>query len=195
MPSQNPKIVLASESSSRKQILATILGYPFITHPTNIDESLHPNEDAQTATMRLAAAKLKAAATNEAFNDHFIIAADTIGVVQNRLLNKTDDINLARQILRMLSGRRHMLLTAVWVRNPAGQMKGKLVKSKIKLKPLSENEIEQYLETREWQGKAGCYSIFGIAQKFFISITGSPSAVMGLPAYETINLLKGLGLK
>jgi septum formation protein len=190
-----PKIILASESIARKQILTSILGYPFITHPTHIDESLLSKEDAPKATLRLAMAKLKAAALDERFLNHFIISADTMVVVQNKILNKTDDVSFARQSLKLLSGKRHTILTAVCIQNPFGEMREKLVESKVKFKPLSDQEIDLYLQSNDWHDRAGCYSLYGVAQKFIISIIGSPSAVMGLPAYETMNLLKGLGLK
>ena len=195
MPTQYPKIILASESPARHQILTSILGYPFLTHPMHIDESLHPNEDARKATMRLAMAKLKAAALDERSQNHFIICADTMVVVQNKILNKTDDVCLARQALKWLSGRRHVILTAVCVQSPIGHIRQKLMETKVKFKLLSDMEIDLYLQSNDWHNKAGCYSLDGPAQKFIMNIMGSYSAAMGLPAYETMNFLKGLGLK
>ncbi|MEO1725389.1 MAG: Maf family protein, partial [Pseudomonadota bacterium] len=123
-----------------------------------------------------------------------LLTSDTTVAVGRRILGKPEDANEARAFLELLSGRRHRVITAVAVRN-SERMWERDVVTTVRMKPLSGAEIDAYLATDDWQGKAGAYAIQGPAGAFIPWISGSYSAVMGLPVHETARLLTAAGLK
>lgn len=125
--------------------------------------------------------------------DGFVIAADTVVAAGRRMLHKTESRGEAETYLRLLSGRRHRVLTAIAIRSPDGRIASRLVESVVGFSRLDEAQLRDYLDSGEWQGKAGGYAIQGQAASFIDFISGSYSAVVGLPLHETASLLRGLG--
>jgi septum formation protein len=126
-------------------------------------------------------------------NAGFVLAADTVVAAGARILPKTLDAAEAETCLRLLSGRRHDVLTAVAVRAPSGKVLTRTVASVVGFARLDERQIRAYLASQEWHGKAGGYAIQGLAAAFIDFLSGSYSGVVGLPLHETANLLRGLG--
>ncbi len=152
----------------------------------DIDESPLPGERPRAYALRLARAKLMPAAG-------YTIAADTVVALGSRLLHKTETEAEARAYLTLLSGRRHHVVSAVAVRAPDGRVGAKLSASVVGFARLDAAQIENYLASGEWRGKAGAYAIQGRAAQFIAFLSGSYSGVVGLPLHETANLLRGLG--
>ncbi len=188
-----PRLILASASPRRLDLLARIGVVPDVVDPADIDESAHPGELPRVHVMRLAASK---AATVAARNPGAVVlAADTVVAAGRRILPKTEDEDSARRCLSLLSGRRHHVLTAVTVIDASGAVRHRLSDTIVTFKPLTEAEIASYLESREWHGKAGGYAIQGRAEAYVRALAGSHSGVVGLPLYETRNLLISAGLR
>lgn len=189
MTGQRAPLVLASASPRRKELLTRIGAEPDRIAPADIDESPRPGETPREHAGRLAREKLAA-------SDHpgcYVLASDTVVAVGRRILPKALSRAEAEFCLRLLSGRNHKVFTAVAVRAPDGRSAGKLSETRLKMKPLSEAEIAAYLDSGEWEGKAGGYGVQGRAGAFIVSLTGSYTGVVGLPVYETRQLLTGLG--
>jgi septum formation protein len=123
----------------------------------------------------------------------YILAADTVVAVGRRILPKAELLDEAAQCLRLLSGRNHRVYTAICVVTPKESFRQRLVETRVRFKRLSEEDIEAYLASGEWRGKAGGYAAQGIAGTFMVKIVGSYSNVVGLPLYETMSLLDGEG--
>jgi septum formation protein len=123
----------------------------------------------------------------------FVLAADTVVAVGRRILPKAELLDEAAQCLRLLSGRNHHVYTAVCLVTPREALRQRLVETRVRFKRLSEEDIEGYLASGEWRGKAGGYAAQGIAGSFIVKIVGSYTNVVGLPLYETTNLLAGEG--
>jgi septum formation protein len=154
-----------------------------------IDERPHPGELPRTHALRLAAAKASAVAVDP---ENYVIAADTVVAAGRRILGKPADEEEAERFLRLLSGRRHRVITAVALRH-RDRLKLRAVETAVRFKRLSDQEIDAYLASREWTDKAGGYAIQGAAAAFVPSIQGSYTNVVGLPLAETLNLLVGAG--
>jgi septum formation protein len=159
--------------------------------PADIDETPLPKETPRRVALRLARAK--AAAGRERAPDAFVIGADTVVAVGRRLLPKAQTADEARACLDLLSGRAHRVLTGVAVAAPDGRMASRLSETRLHFKRLTAAEIDRYLATGEWRGKAGGYGVQGAAGAFVIALEGSYTGVVGLPLYETRALLAGLG--
>jgi septum formation protein len=186
-----PRLVLASASPRRLDLLARIGIVPDVVDPADIDESALSGELPRLHVMRLAAAKAEAVAVRHP--DAVILAADTVVAAGRRILPKTDDEAQARECLKLLSGRRHRVLTAVTV--IAGRKtQHRLSNSVVTFKPLTVAEIDAYIASGEWDGKAGGYAIQGRAEAFVRFLSGSHSGVVGLPLFETRNLLLSAGI-
>ncbi len=190
-PSGRAPLVLASASPRRRDLLAQIGLEPDIIAPTDIDESERPGELPRALALRLAEGKL-AAASHEG---SFVIASDTVVAVGRRILPKTETREEAERCLRLLSGRNHRVYTGVAVRGADGRETSRVVETRIAFKRLSDAEIGAYLESGEWHGKAGGYGVQGRAAAFVIKMIGSYTGVVGLPVYETRQMLVGLGYK
>ena len=156
-----------------------------------VDEAPLPRELPRAHALRVAQAKLDAVAGRAGAG--FVVAADTVIACGRRILPKADDVQAARRGLELLSGRRHRVYGGVAAAAPDGRRAHRLVVTMVRFKRLSEEELEGYLASGEWQGKAGGYAIQGRAEAFIPDINGSYSNVVGLPLAATLNLLRGLG--
>jgi septum formation protein len=182
------RLVLASSSPRRLELLAQIGVIPDRVCAPNIDETAGPDETVRRLALRLARAK--AAAVEDA---GYVLAADTVVAVGRRILPKVETIAEARTCLALLSGRRHAVYTAVVLRAPDGRRAERLVESAVAFARLTRTHQDAYLATEEWRGKAGGYAIQGRAGGFVRFLSGSYSGVVGLPLFETGQLLRGLG--
>lgn len=189
MGTPSPKLILASASPRRLSLLAQIGITPDAVRPADIDETPGADELPRLHALRLAAEKAKAI---DAPAD-YVLAADTVVGVGRRILPKTETADEAERCLRLMSGRSHRVFTGVSLIGPGGKQSSKVIETRVKMKRLTDAEIEGYIATDEWRGKAGGYAIQGYAEVFIISIIGSFSSVVGLPLYETKNLLTGMG--
>ena len=191
------KFVLASASPRRLEPLGQIGITPDQILPADIDESPRKNELPGPYAQRLA--KEKAFHCTKYFEScetkPFILAADTVVAVGRRILGKPDGQKQAGKFLNLLSGRAHKVMTALHLIGPEGNENAKLVSSRVCFKRLSSRELDFYLALDEWQGKAGGYAIQGHAQRFVAKLSGSYGAIMGLPLFETANMLEGMGFQ
>lgn len=186
-----PRLVLASASPRRLDLLAQIDLQPDAVVAAEIDETPLPNETPRLLALRLAVAKAAKVAAEQ--RDAFVLAADTVVAVGRRVLPKVETEAQGRACLELLSGRAHKVMTAVALQAPDGRVASRLVESRLHVKRLTPAEIAAYLASGEGIGKAGGYAIQGRAGAFVMSLQGSYPAVVGLPLYETLNLLTGLG--
>jgi len=185
-------LILASASPRRRDLLAQIGITPDLIIPANIDEQAYPQESPRQLAERLAASK--AACLKADYPDHFILAADTVVALGRRLLGKAETTAQAGKFLALLSGRRHKVYSGISLILPNGKQITRVVMTSVTFKRLSQGEITAYLSHKEWQGKAGAYAIQGLAASFIKSISGSYSNVVGLPLFETTNMLRGNGV-
>ena len=191
MGDDRPPLVLASASPRRLDLLRQIGLEPDRIDPADIDERPLPKETPRLLALRLAGAKADVAAARAP--GAYVLAADTVVAVGRRVLGKAGTPEEVRAWLALLSGRGHRVLTGVAVIAPDGRRASRLSEARLKFKRLSHGEIEAYVAGGEWRGKAGGYAVQGRAGGFVLSLHGSYSAVVGLPLYETIVLLQGLG--
>jgi septum formation protein len=187
------RLVLASASPRRLDLLRQIGVHPDAVISAEIDESPKSKETPRQLAIRLAAEKAARVAASEP--DAFVLAADTVVAVGRRVLPKVADEAEGRRCLELLSGRAHRVLTGVAVEAPGGRRAARLVESRVHFKRLTPEEISHYLESGEGRGKAGGYAVQGRAGAFVTSLQGSYSGVVGLPLYETMSLLTGLGYR
>lgn len=186
------RLVLASASPRRAALLAR-LGLRPVVRPPEIDETPRPGEDAAEMVRRLATAKAGAVATRNHGDDEVVLAADTAVVLDGRALGKPADRDEAAAMLRVLSGRRHRVLTAVAVQR-GEQRHRTLVATGVHVRSLSESEVAWYLATGEPDDKAGGYALQGAGAALIARIDGSDTNVIGLPLAETVELLRRVGL-
>jgi nucleoside triphosphate pyrophosphatase len=191
------KFVLASGSPRRLSLVNQAGIEPDALKPADIDEAPRRGEIPRAYANRLAHAKAAAALENVKLDDElrgaFILAADTVVAVGRRILPKAELLDEAAQCLRLLSGRNHRVYTAICLVTPKETFRQRLVETRVRFKRLSDEDIESYLASGEWRGKAGGYAAQGIAGTFIVKIVGSYSNVVGLPLYETLSLLDGEG--
>jgi septum formation protein len=189
--------VLASGSPRRLALLQQAGVEPDALLPADVDETPVKSETPRELARRLAREKAevarKTARNREDLREAFIISADTVVAVGRRILPKADLLDEAAQCLRLLSGRNHRVHTAVCLVTPSGAFRQRLVETKVRFKRLNDEDIEAYLASGEWRGKAGAYAAQGIAGSFIVKLVGSYSNVVGLPLYETTQLLLGEG--
>lgn len=194
-----PQLVLASASPRRYQLLAQIGITPQHVLATSIDETPRPRERPRVYVERMAREKAEAARAiieHDATYVHaLILSADTVVALGSRILPKTELAEEAATCLRLLSGRSHRVYTSVVVMLPSGRQSQRLVEARLRFKRIAPDEIDAYLASGEWRGKAGGYAIQGLAGSFATKIAGSYSAIVGLPLYETATLLAGQGLE
>lgn len=189
--SPRPRLVLASASPRRLELLAQAGLKPDFVDPAGIDESVAPSETPRMAALRLARAKAAICAARHP--GAFVIGADTIVCVGRRMIAKPASRDQAAAMLRLLSGRGHRVVTGVAAIAPDGSVASRIAEARIKVKRLTEPEVKALLDSEEWRGAAGGYRIQGRAGAHVISLIGSYTAVVGLPLYETLSLLTGLG--
>ncbi|MEJ6504838.1 MAG: nucleoside triphosphate pyrophosphatase [Rhodobacter sp.] len=183
------RLILGSASPRRQALLAQIGLRPDAIIPPVIDETPLKGELPRAYCARIARAKTLAIA---AAPDDMVLCADTTVALGRRILGKPDDKAQATQFLLALGGRRHQVITAIALKY-GDQIWTREVVSQVKMKRLSELELKSYLDSNEWQGKAGGYAIQGMAEAFIPWISGSFSAIVGLPVAETAALLATAG--
>lgn len=192
-----PKLVLASGSPRRLQLLQQAGVEPDFLSPADADETPLKSEAPRSLAKRLAKLKAEVAMENVARSDEMkgslILAADTVVSVGRRILPKAEMLDEASWCLRLLSGRSHRVYTGLTIVTPKGAMRHRLVETRVRFKRLSREEMEAYLASGEWRGKAGGYAIQGLAGSFIVKLVGSYTNVVGLPLYETVSLLTGEG--
>jgi septum formation protein len=192
-----PKLVLASGSPRRLSLLNQIGIEPDRLLPCQLDEIPKKGELPRVLATRLARAKAEAALNtmrpDESLQGAFVVAADTVVAVGRRILPKAELLDEAAQCLRLLSGRSHRVYTGVCVVTAKGAFRQRLVETRVRFKRLSKDDLEAYLASGEWRGKAGGYAVQGLAGAFVVKIVGSYSNIVGLPLYETAALLGGEG--
>jgi len=188
-----PALVLASASPRRLDLLRQIGLAPDAVRAPEVDETPLPKELPRDYAKRLARAKADAVAGR--MPGDFVVAADTVVARGRRILPKAETADEARACLDLLSGAAHRVLTAVVAVAPDGRRAERLVETRVQFKRLSADDVHGYIESEEWQGKAGGYAVQGLAGRFVTAIHGSYSSVVGLPLYETASLLEGLGYR
>ncbi len=186
-------LVLASASPRRLELLRQIGLNPDHVDPPSVDEAPLPRELPAAHARRLAAAKADAVLPRHPGT--FLVAADTVVACGRRILPKAEDRDTAARCLALLSGRRHRVLGALEVAAPDGRRLRRLVTTAVAFKRLSSWEVESYLASGEWKGKAGGYAIQGLAAAFIPWINGSYANVVGLPLAELWAMLQGLGFR
>jgi len=187
-PQPIPPLVLASASPRRLDLLRQVGLEPAEIDPADLDETPAPRELPRAYALRMATSKLAIVAPRHPGT--VVLAADSVVVCSRRILPKAETEAEARACLGRLSGRRHRVLGAVAVGFPDGIVRTRLVETIVRFKRLEPAEIDDYLQSGEWHGKAGGYAIQGLAACFVDFISGSYSNVVGLPLFETVNLLK-----
>jgi septum formation protein len=191
------KLVLASASPRRLTLLDRVGLTPDLLNPTDIDETPLKRETPRRLSIRLAEEKAKAATVAPRVQalgaGVFIVSADTVVGLGRRILPKAETREEAAACLGLLSGRSHWVYSTVCLIAPNGRKTTRCCETKVRFKRLSREDIESYLKSDEWRGKAGGYAIQGRAEAFVRNLTGSYSSVMGLPLYETVHLLEGAG--
>ena len=189
---QSPRLILASASPRRLALLRQIGFAPDAVRPAHIDEAPAPRETPRAYALRLAREKALAVDRDA---DEIILAADTAVACGRRILPKAETEAGARRCLDLLSGRGHRVYTAVAVLAPGAEApRLRLSEARVKMKRLSAQEIDAYVASGEWRGKAGGYAIQGAAGAFVLRLVGSYTAVVGLPLYEAYGLLTAAGL-
>ncbi|MGU3574096.1 Maf-like protein [Brucellaceae bacterium C25G] len=189
------KLVLASGSPRRIELLAQAGIKPDHIHPADIDEAPLRSEHPRSLARRLSREKAEKAAQqlhdDEAYGGSFILAADTVVSVGRQILPKAELEDEARECLRLLSGRSHKVFTGICLIQPNGRLRQSIVESRVRFERLTRIHLDAYLASGEWRGKAGGYAIQGLAGSFVVKLVGSYSNVVGLPLHETVSLLAG----
>ena len=188
---RNLKFILGSSSPRRLELLKQINCYPNKIYKPEINEDPHKKELPILYVKRMAKEKMKV--VQKKFPNDLILTADTIVYVGRRIINKTDEKSQAIKFLELLSGRRHRVSTAfnLYCKDKIDSLR--VVTSVVKMKRLTDNEINSYIETNEWKGKAGAYGIQGSAEKFIQFISGSYTNIVGLPLNQVYGSLNSIG--
>jgi septum formation protein len=193
------KLVLASGSLRRIELLQQAGMEPDRLVPTGIDETPLRAEHPRSLAKRLSKEKVEKALESfrkePDFSEAYVLAADTVVAVGRRILPKAEVLDEASNCLHLLSGRSHRVFTGVSLITPTGKFRQRLVETRVRFKRLSREEIESYLASGEWRGKAGGYAVQGLAGTFVVKLVGSYTNVVGLPLYETVALLTAEGFK
>jgi septum formation protein len=193
MGDARPRLVLASASPRRRDLLAQVGITVDAVDPALVDETPRPRELPRALAQRLAQEKAQLVATRQP--GAIVLAADTVVACGRREVPKPADEAAARRALALLSGRQHAVHTAVCVIAPDGRRLDRVVTTKVKFKRLSPAEIDAHVAHGGWADKAGGYALQGFAAAFISGLNGQPAAVAGLPLPETVNLLRAAGLR
>ncbi len=180
--------MLASASPRRLDLLRQIGIEPAVVDPADTDETPRRDEAPRAYAERMAKAKLELVAPRHP--NALVLAADSVVAVGRRILPKAETEQQARECLALLSGRRHKVVGGIALSSPGGRVRTRLVETAVRFKRLEAGEIDDYVRSGEWQGKAGGYAIQGCAATFVAFISGSYSNVVGLPLFETVALLR-----
>lgn len=186
----NPKLILASSSPRRRDLLARLGVVPDRIASPDIDENPRKAELPRVYALRMAEEKARAVARGEG---EIVVAGDTTVAVGRRILQQAADAEMQRGFLELLSGRRHHVLSAVAVIDADGRLRSRMSDSIVRFKRLGDEEIQSYIDSGEGLGKAGGYAIQGRAEALIDWMAGSHSGVIGLPLYETRALLRASG--
>ena len=193
------KLVLASGSPRRIELLQQAGIEPHRALPAEVDETPLRAEHPRSLAKRLSKAKaekaLESLKAEPDFAGAYILAADTVVAVGRRILPKAELVDEASNCLQLLSGRSHRVYSGVCLISPEGKLRQRLVETRVRFKRLSREELEGYLASGEWRGKAGGYAVQGLAGTFVVKLVGSYTNVVGLPLYETVGLLTAEGFK
>lgn len=192
---QTDSLTLASSSPRRLELLQKIHIAPQKVVSPEIDEKRLKKEGPRALAQRLALQKAQSVFEKEKENQCFILSADTVVACGQTILEKPEDAAQAREFLEKLSGRRHRVYGGISVISPDGRLVSRVCKTIVQFKHLSPAEIGAYLDSGEWEGKAGGYAIQGAAESFIKHLSGSYSNVVGLSLYDTVQMLKGLGFQ
>lgn len=185
-----PPLILASQSPRRLELLAQVGIVASEVRPADIEETPLKNEAPRPMALRLAEAKAR-----EVWREgEAVLAADTVVAVGQRILGKAETQDDAQRFLKLLSGRAHQVVGGVCAIAPDGESRTRAVITRVTFKRLSVEELNGYLASNEWHDKAGAYGIQGRAAQFVTKLSGSYSNVVGLPLFETVAMLKGLGI-
>jgi septum formation protein len=191
------KLVLASASPRRLALLERVGLTPDLLNPTDVDEIPRKRETPRALSLRLAREKAERAVEMPLVQalgpNAFVLAADTVVGLGRRILPKAETPEQAIDCLSLLSGRSHWVYSSICLIAPGNRVSTRCVETKVRLKRLSRNDIDSYVASGEWRGKAGGYAIQGRAEAFVRMLTGSYSGVVGLPLHETVSLLEGTG--
>ena len=194
---ERPRLVLASASPRRLTLLAQVGITPDALRPSSIDETARSGEMPRVLVTRLARSKAEAGrdqiANERDLADSYVLAADTIVVVGRKILMKPAHVEEAMASLQLLSGRTHTVMTSVCLITPDDKLRNKIIETSVRFKHLTRSEIESYIASREWRGKAGGYAIQGLAGCFVKKLTGSYTNVVGLPVTEVVGMLTDEG--
>ncbi|MCQ0968868.1 Maf family protein (plasmid) [Paracoccus sp. TK19116] len=185
-----PRLILGSASPRRLELLAQIGIRPAEIRPADIDETPRTDERARDYVRRMASQKAAALSLTQG---EIALCADTTVAVGRRILGKPADRAEAASFMRLMAGRRHRVLTAVAIRE-GERIRERLVETIVRMRPITPTELDRYLDIGDWQGKAGAYAIQGAAAAFIPWISGSHSAVVGLPLSETAAMLSASGI-
>ncbi|MEM1147215.1 MAG: nucleoside triphosphate pyrophosphatase [Pseudomonadota bacterium] len=185
------KLVLASASPRRRQLLAQIGVTPDAISPADIDETPNADERPRAYVLRMALEKGHAVHVS----GQFTLAGDTVVAVGRRILPKAERPEDVEMCLNLLSGRAHTVLTAICVLSPAGHVAHRVSQTRVQVKRMTPKEIADYVASKDGLGKAGGYAIQGPFGRYIKHIRGSYTGVMGLPVFETAQLLSGLGYR
>jgi septum formation protein len=193
------KLVLASGSPRRIELLQQAGIEPDRALPAEINETPLRAEHPRSLAKRLSKAKaekaLESLKAEPDFAGAYILAADTVVAVGRRILPKAELVDEASNCLQLLSGRSHRVYSGVCLISPEGKLRQRLVETRVRFKRLGREELESYLASGEWRGKAGGYAVQGLAGTFVVKLVGSYTNVVGLPLYETVGLLTAEGFK
>ncbi len=194
---ERPRLVLASASPRRLTLLAQVGITPDALRPASIDESAERGEMPRGLVARLSRAKAEAGrdqiANDRELADAYVLAADTVVAVGRKILMKPAHVEEATASLQLLSGRTHRVFTSITLITPDDRVRSKIVDTRVRFKHLTRPEIESYIASREWRGKAGGYAIQGLAGCFVQRLIGSYTNVVGLPVTEVVGLLNTEG--
>ena len=188
-----PLLILASSSPQRLKLLKLIGVTPDKIVPAEINETPLKKEKPKDFVLRMS--KEKALEISKNHNNDFVLSGDTIVVAGRRIIGKPIDRKNAGEILNFLSGRRHIVLSAITLIRPDNFQTSKLITTRVKFANITKNALEEYLDTNEWENKAGGYAIQGSASSFIPWINGSYTGTMGFPINEVNNLLLSSGWK
>lgn len=191
--SQSSILVLGSSSPARLELLKSINITPEVIYHPNINEEVLKKEKALEFSKRITLAKLNATLNQHSGN--YIIVADTVIVKGSRIIGKPKSKQDAYNIISTLSGCNHRIITSLAVASPSGKYILKTYTNKMSVRALTKTELKSYIESDQWQGRAGGYSINGLFQRYITKINGSHSSIIGLPLNATYNLLTTLGYK
>lgn len=188
-------LVLASASPRRVELLAQVGIEPDYLQPADIDETPlraeHPRSLARRLSRQKAVKAQNQLKDNADYQSAFILAADTVVGVGRQILPKAESADVALDCLRLLSGRTHKVFTGVCLLTPKGHVKQTLVESRVRFDRLTRHQMDAYISSGEWRGKAGGYAIQGLAGSFVVKMVGSYTNIVGLPLHETLALLEG----